>query len=1212
MYLKQLEMSGFKSFMSKTRLDFEPGMTSIVGPNGCGKSNISDALRWVLGEQSAKALRGSKMEDVIFNGTDARKPLGMAEVSVTFTDCEGSLGTDYHEVTITRRVFRSGEGQYFMNKTPCRLKDIKRLFMGTGVGTNTYSMLEQGRIDQILSARPEDRRAVFEEASGITKFKADKKEAMRKLEQTEANLLRLADVIREVKRQIGSLQRQAGKARRYKSLQEELQTLDLYATRHRVQAFDNDITEIENEAQALKAKLTEAQAEIARAEADSVALRAAQMETQREIGTVLETGVQARTQLDHTRETIETNGQRIAEYRTLAQRDTHEIEEAQRQAEQKRETLTARDAELREARQSHTAAEAELAANQKLYDQHREQMDAARATIQQLREDTVGIESLASRLQNELVAIENRERSNVIRRERLAAEKSQTARAAESHQRRKGEMTALLQDMETGIAGRRAELASAEAAHRTAGDEAETLQQALIELRSQRAANGARHDLLAEDDAAAEDFPAGSQLILDEANSLGIDRSAVLGPLANQLDTPAEYRKALEAALRAWLDAVIVRDSVAAVRVLQALDGKQAGTARLLIADMPAAEGAIAEEAAPAMTRLIDQVACGETVRPLLERLIGNVVVVDALDQAAAGALPRGAIAVTRSGQLLSALGAAELWMPDKAVSNPLARSYALDEVRRAAAELNDRIEQTEARLTQARAHHRDLDEAAADARTKLAEIERTFAQREGESQVVIREAATARKRLETVAYELDTLIQEQDGGGSEHDDIATRLEDVRRQRQEAAEALQEQTRELRSRENRSSEFHARLTDSRIRFAGLKQKVEHLASQRSTLAARIEELDAAIRGRSEGIETYAAGIERLESEISGAKTRLDELEATVQTNMSKADSLRRNQEKQGEALQQMEAVLVDRRKRADDIREAVSRFDIRRTETRMQRQNLLDRVTADYRITVTAIMTEPTNEEPQEMPPLEEAETRIAELRTKLEAMGPVNLVAIEEYQDLQERFAFLTEQEEDLVTSKQQLMDMIKKINVTTSAMFRETFTKVNQNFEDMFKRLFRGGSARLVLIDEDDILESGIEIIARPPGKRLQNVSLLSGGERTLTAVSLLFAIYMIKPSPFCLLDELDAALDDSNIGRFVTVLKDFLKQSQFVVITHNRQTIAASDVLYGVTMQENGISNTVSMKFNEAAKHADWVKPTTVEKTEAGRRKAEVSDA
>lgn len=1187
MYLKQLEMNGFKSFMAKTKLDFEPGMTAIVGPNGCGKSNISDALRWVLGEQSAKALRGSKMEDVIFNGTDARKPLGMAEVSVTFADCEESLGTDYHEVTITRRVFRSGEGQYFLNKTPCRLKDIKRLFMGTGVGTSTYSLLEQGRIDQILSSRPEDRRAVFEEASGITKFKADKREAMNKLDQTEANLLRLSDVITEVKRQIGSLQRQAGKAKRYKDFRDELQVLDLFTTRNRVKTYDRDIAEIAAESNALKTKLSEAQAEIEHTEQDSAGLRQAQMETQREIGTVLEAGVQARTQLDHTRELIETNGQRIGEYRALSQRDTAEIEEAQRQSHDKRQLLISLDEQLQTAQQGRRAAEEELAANQTAFDTHRQQIDSARGTIQKLREDSVSLEGLASRLQNELVEIENRERATVLQRERLTAEKSQVTRAAETHQRRRTEMTTLLEDMQAGLDRARRDVTAAEQEQSDASQRADSLQQHSSELRSKLAATGARLDLLAEDEAAAEDFPPGSQLVLSEDNPLQINRQDVLGPLAMQIQVPTDYRRALESALRAWLDAVIVISPTTAVTILRALESKQAGTARLLVAELP-----VPPPQPLSGNRLMDHVTCSDVVRTILERLIGNVLVVDALDPSA---LPVGAVAVTLTGQLFSSAGAAELWMPDKSVSNPLARTYALDEGRRTAADLNSQLSRNDDALVEARTAHDQLRTALTDARRKLAETERSVAQKEGESQVVTREAETARKRLETVTYELDTLLKEQAGGGTEREAIIARLDEARSHREQASVRLQEQTHDLRALEDRSGDFQSTLTDSRIRFAGLRQKSEHLDSQRATLAARVEELDGSIRGRSEGLESYSVNIERLEKEIATARNRLIELETIVQTNLTKAESLRRNQEKQAEALHQMDGHLSQRRKQAEEMRESIARFDIRRTETSMQRQNLLDRITSDYRISVDTVMAEP--EEPQELPPLEESETRIAELRTKLDAMGPVNLVAIEEYQELQERFAFLTEQEEDLVNSKQQLMELIKKINVTTSEMFRETFTKVNTNFEEMFKRLFRGGSARLVLLDEDDILESGIEIIARPPGKRLQSVSLLSGGERTMTAVSLLFAIYMIKPAPFCLLDELDAALDDSNIGRFVTVLKDFLQYSQFVVITHNRQTIAASDVLYGVTMQEKGISNTVSMKFSDAAQHSDWVKPATV---------------
>ncbi len=1190
MYLKQLEVAGFKSFMGRTRLAFEPGMTAIVGPNGCGKSNISDAMRWVLGEQSAKALRGSKMEDVIFNGTDNRKPQGMAEVSVTFADCEGTLETEFNEVTITRRVFRSGEGQYLINKTPCRLKDIQRLLMDTGVGTRSYSVLEQGRIDQILSSRPEDRRTVFEEASGITKFKADKKEALRKLDQTEANLLRLADVIREVKRQIGSLQRQAGKARRYKELHAELQHLDLHVTRHRVAAMDRDLAEMDAELAALAVKLETAQREIAEAEHENAALRQTQMDTEREIGAVVEAGVQVRSRLEHTREIITMNRQRRAEYEALTQRDTAEIESGRRRLDEQTARLESLGMETSQAENDETAARASLETCQKEFDAHRARIDAIRHAIQALREEAVGIESTSTRLQNELVELETRERAEVLRRERLTAEQAQLRRAADAQQAREASMEQELETLRTEAAARHEAVATAEAeATRLQAQRAE-LQQRGSELRSQAAACRARIELLENDEDAREEFPAGARLLLDAGNPLDLDPGTLIGTLASLVDTDPAWRPCVETALRAWLDAVVVTSPGAARRVLQDLAGRQAGAARLLVAPdaAPAAP-------APDGDRLVDKVRCPPGVRAVLERLIGHVRV--AADLAAIpDPLPPDAAWVTPGGALVAGTGAAEYWCSERAGANPFSRRYSMDEARREA-------DRTAAGLAECQSHLAAVDNALRACRERLQagaqavrDAERRLAQKEGERQVVASEAREAGKRLETVTWELESLQKQDNGAHENRRRIQEQLTETRSRREQTSSALQDQTGVLHTLEDEAAGHQLRLTDARVRHAGLNQRLEHLRTQQRDLDARIRDLRQAVDGRSHGLETYRAGIERLSTAIAEAEASLGGLEEDVRQHQERADSLRRNQQKQTEELREMEAALARRRDEAETLRKAASRLELRRSETRMQRQNAMDRVTADYRMTAEDVMSEPDEESSEPVPVMEEAEIRVAELRTKLEAMGPVNLIAIEEYQELEERFQFLTEQETDLVNAKQQLLDMIRNINRTTSEMFRSTFEQVNANFDTMYKKLFRGGSAKLVLVDEEDILESGIEIIARPPGKRLQNVSLLSGGERTMTAVALLFAIYMIKPSPFCILDELDAALDDSNIGRFVSVLQEFLHQSQFVVITHNRQTIAAASVVYGVTMPEKGVSNIMSMKFSEAAKHEDWVKPST----------------
>jgi chromosome segregation protein len=544
-HLKSIEISGFKSFAEKTKLAFEPGMTAIVGPNGCGKSNVSDAIRWVLGEQSAKALRGSKMEDCIFNGTQNRKPLGMAEVSITFTNCEEVLKTEFHEVTITRRVFRSGEGQYFINKTPCRLRDIQRLFMDTGVGTSSYSFMAQGRIDQILSARPEDRRAIFEEASGITKYKADKTEALRKLAHTEANLLRLADVIREVKRQIGSLQRQAGKARRYKDLKEEMRILDLYAARCRIRDFDRQRNELELQIKNFTEQAAILHATIEQAEADLQGRREEILQVERNISSAMEAMVQAQSRLDRTQDQIRMNQQRIAEYRVLAERDTREVDELTYQLQQRTETLITLDDDRPALEAQRSEAKAELDRTTALFDSHRLEIDSLRRRVQKLREETVSLESRASRVHNELMQIDNQERTTIIKRERLTAEKQQFTAVCEDFTKRIAEQQNQRTDRQRMVETALEETSRLDEERKLlAGRIAETQQQR-AQIQSKLAGFEARVEMLADEEEVKQDFPGGAQLLLDPANPLNASANVVLGPLSSKFSVPEAYTRAV-------------------------------------------------------------------------------------------------------------------------------------------------------------------------------------------------------------------------------------------------------------------------------------------------------------------------------------------------------------------------------------------------------------------------------------------------------------------------------------------------------------------------------------------------------------------------------------------------------------------------------------------------------------------------------------------
>lgn len=1182
MHLKSLEIVGFKSFADKTKLVFEPGMTAIVGPNGCGKSNVSDAIRWVLGEQSAKALRGSKMEDCIFNGTQSRKPLGMAEVNITFTNCENVLPTDYHEVTITRRVFRSGEGQYFINKTPCRLKDVQRLFMDTGVGTSSYSFMAQGRIDQILSARPEDRREIFEEASGITKYKSDKREALRKLEHTDANLLRLADVIREVKRQIGSLQRQAGKAQRYKTLREEMRTLDLFAAQARLKDFEKARIERESAVSELTERISNAHEEVQAADEKNIELRETILNMEREISSVMEAGVHAQSKLDRTQDMIRMNTQRIEEYRSLAERDTRELDELNRQLADR--TVMLADLEEKLASMKEQRQQAKLALDEctVAYDSHRRQIDTARQRVQQLRDETLNMESQASRLHNQLMQIETQERTTLIQRERLTSEKQQIGAVSEDYRKRTETLQQTLEILQGGVE---------EATERTREIEIrkqETVaairdeQQKRASLQSAIAARQATLDLLTDADEVQGDFPGGTRLLLDPANPLAADASVLKGALAQTINAPEHYTRALETALRSILDALVVENATAARALMASVSAAQKGAARLTA--LPDAGSPSPSLPAPDDMITLASVVTAESdaLRGLIDRLLGNVLFVEDLDHVPES-IPSGFAIVTADGILIRDNGVHEFWMSEPGATNPLRRKHAINGARQEVSRLEQETAQIAKRLEELHAVSETLDHQTADSRHDLDARRRELAQKEGEAQMVKREAKTSAQRLETVTWELDELIKKGGHWDEQKKTLTTQQAEMRQRRETASTEISEQNQELQKLETRHSDLQVLLTDRRVNFAGTDHRVEQYTTQRESVTSRMMEIQNALRGRSEGIQTYSASIEQLQQAVQTAQSQLGAMEEAVQTNAGRAEALRRSRSAESERLAELERMLNAARIQLEQQQEQKSKAEIQLTEVRMRRQNLCDRITGDYNLTLYEVMDAPEPSWGEEgILPVDAVENRVAELRTKLEAMGPVNLVAIEEYQEHEERYTFLSQQETDLVNAKKQLTEMIQTINITTSEMFRVTFEKANVNFEQMFAHLFNGGSAKLVLVNEEDVLDCGIEIIARPPGKRLQNISLLSGGERTLTAVALLFSIYQIKPSPFCMLDELDAPLDETNIGRFTDVLKQFLLQSQFVVITHNRQTISASNIIYGVTMPERGVSRIMSMKF------------------------------
>ncbi len=1181
MYLKTLEIIGFKSFADKTRLEFEPGMVAIVGPNGCGKSNVSDAIRWVLGEQRPSALRCAKMHDIIFNGSDNRKPLGMAEVSLTFSDCEEKLGVEYHEITITRRVFRSGEGQYFLNKTACRLKDIQRLFMGTGIGTTSYSVMAQGQIDAILSSKPEDRRAVFEEAAGITKFKADRKEALRKLAETDANLLRLTDVIREVKRQLGSMQRQVGKAKRYRELKDELRGLDLYVARHKLDAFDTHLADLDAQLANFESTMAEHQAALTAAEQNTAASHEELLRIEQQISAFQESATQTEAKLLRAQEVIRVNEQRIQEYENFSQRDTREINENHRQItllKEQRDTLAA---QLDDFTARHDASAGLLEELQYQHDEYRANIDQTRRDLQILRDEALQRERRAAQIQSQLAELESAHSAKRLQRERISAEHDQLDKSLHQLDASCAETMAQLLALQNDEANHAQTLQTLEDELAETTFSLQDAQQQRHHLNSGIMTTRARLETLSDRKELEDGLPEGNRQILDPANPLHLPHGALLGAVLDHINVPAELRLAVEAALRPWIDALLVDTPATASAILDQLASQpRPAAARLLIAATNAPAPHHSDAPFP---RLLDALTVSDTFRAAAEHLLGHVLL--APDTTPLPAAPNHAI-VTPRGILLHPHCAAELWNPDTASPAPLARRNHIQQLTTQLATLEPQLNTLTTTTEALQLRQSTLTDTLKQTRAQLDHARRLTAGKNGEVQTLQRDADRTRLRLSSLTAERDHLLGQTSEQDTQYTALSDELQHLISTRELHVERSATRSAELEHKETAFSDITTRLTEARISANSLKQQIDHARQHDTSLASRVDELTRIIQGRSQGIASYDEGIQRLSDEITTLTADLGTLQEERKNILAIIEDARYDKLQKRNALTAAETALAQTRATFETARDKKSSLDIDHAQQTMLRQNTLEKIYTDYGLTPDQFLDLPAHKWPDDTPPaIPDAEIRIAELNTKILDLGPVNLVAIEEYKELEDRHTHLTTQEADLLASKEQVTLLIQQLNTTSGDLFRQTFEQANANFGAMFAKLFNGGEARLVLIENpEDPLECGVDIIARPPGKRPQTISLLSGGERTMTAVSLLFSIYLIKPSPFAMLDELDAALDDSNIGRFVNALREFLTQSQFLIITHSQHTIAAADIVYGVTMPEKGISKTISIKLKE----------------------------
>jgi chromosome segregation protein len=1200
MKIKKLEIVGFKSFVDRTVVHFDHDVLGIVGPNGCGKSNIVDAIRWCMGEQSARHLRGRSMEDVIFSGSDSRAPHDFAEVTLTFeNDTPEDVPLEYKEyaeIAVTRRLHRSGESEYIINKTQVRLRDVTDLFLGTGAGTKAYSIVEQGKIGLIVSAKPEDRRLLIEEAAGITKFKSRKKQAEKKMELTQQNLLRVGDIVAEIDRNLASLKRQAAKAERYVSYRGELEDLQLHEAAHRYLELAGWIKLEGGEVERLTEGSEGARGELAIAEAE---LEGARLEAHA-VEETLEAAQNASFAADSTVKAGEAAIERAKDrLGALRRREEQAAGEQAEMAAQLGHLLAEHEVvraevvafEADEAGQAQRNAEEEA----KLGD-HAAAHATSEADVTGRRQAIAKAQAVSASAEAKLAGFDRRQVEIAARCEKVAAERGEVERSREETAARVAEHARAIEDLRTGkrVTAEekvRLEGSLSELKERIVGQE-----KAYEETKGELSRRRSRHGALVEMHARLEGVGAGTKALVRSKDA------CVLGLVADRIEAPAELTQALAGLLGSSLEDVVVDDVERGIALLEDLAQGKKGRATIRGQLTPYVAGARqdAPEDAAIVARLVDTLRFAPADEPLVQTLVGDALVVR--DLTAARRLRTGGVRaalVTLDGAVLHADGRIAGGQGDKLAAGFL-------DGKREARELAEEIQ----RLDAVASHRLEALQAS---RVELARVGAALDVARQQAHAGELALVTAEKDLQKAEERLASVSRRAEQLTSEGAELAGAIEEATFERAEAARVLEEARSVVEVTGAALGEAEAVLADARekleaqrqvvtackVATAGVREKLSAARGTASRLARSAEEL----RQRERRLDEELADNARAFGETAAAlmKHREDLQRALDEARVAHDDLARTRAafEELRTALLEREGGLKDLRARVDGIRAELAAHEMALRERQLSMEHLLGGVAEKFRGLQLGRVVGDYHMRP---PPDEVTHDRIDELGKLIERMGSVNLDAMREHAEAEERFTYYSSQKEDLEKALADLTRAIQQMNRESRRLFDATFAAINAKFQEIFPRMFRGGRAELRLTNPEDLLETGIDIVAQPPGKKLSSIELMSGGEKALTAVSLIFAIFQIKPSPFCILDEVDAPLDEANVARYNDIIRSMTDRSQFILITHIKRTMQMVDVLYGVTMPEAGVSKIVSVKMNEAARRAE---PRPVERAERAER-------
>jgi len=1179
MVFKRLKLQGFKSFCDKTVLELESGVTAIVGPNGCGKSNIVDAVRWVLGEQSIRTLRGLRTEDMIFNGTEDRPPLGYAEVTLTLDNRWNVLPVDFDEVSVTRRAFRSGDNEYLINKARCRLRDVLELFMDTGIGAHAYSLINQGQVDMILSSKPEDRRTLLDEAAGVAKYKARRKLALRKLTAAENNLLRLGDIINEVARQMRSLKRQVGAASRYSQYEKELRDIEV---RHAYGQYVSLVGQEKNLKEGMlqvKGDQEAATAALSKEEAAREQLGLDLLECDRQLLASRENVHSIDSQMDKLEGQTLVFKERLnaaAKGKQRAIEDSERLESTAKEMQADLDSIEKKRHELfkksEEARDKLTHKQKKLADITKVVEESEQAIETFRSSAARAADERAAvaarIESIASNVRT------TQERIKGLS-ERETSVKSRLKNCLKMSEKLEAEV----QKHESGLGGLEKKR---ETLRQTLSQKVSARNNLEVELnnaKEQRAEKNSRLESLCELRDRYEGFYAGARAVLMAKKQGEKYAKGVLGHVAELIQVEQQYEAAVEAALGDHVQTIVTKSVSDIDKCVDVLKQGAAGRATFIAADAAGDSG----KQAGGERKCSDLVKCDSEYRSVIEALLGDCVVVDTLKDAMGMSFNGSGRAVTLTGEVVLRCGAVTAGGSAGSQTGLLGREREIVELEKAVKKLDHGLDKQREALGRLAGEIADLEEqlvstqaGAEKVQAELAEARRKFYRQDEE-----------KKRYE---FEIEAFADDKSS-------LAEQLERLEREYAEASAVLAAAEKQSKDYVGRVDEHRERLGNRRAEMSSLTDKVTELKVTLSALEqllpgleterARVTEAHRDALKRAQECKEEA---EQAEKGIAEFARAMEEMERSAQQLMERKTAAQNavteiGKRKQGilEKIDLSEATLKDRRTRCQQLQERCHKLEVELSHITERVEALVAKVHSEHDTDLASLTDEQVGEDELSE---EERTQRVATLKRRLELMGTVNLRAVEEYDELKERHEFLLAQQKDLTKARDSLMQVIRKINETAEGMFMETFAGVRANFHEIFRHLFNGGMAKLSLEDEENVLECGIQIEARPPGKRLQNIALLSGGESALTAIALLFAIFKAKRSPFCILDEIDAALDEANTMRFLELLEGFAEQTQFVIITHNKRTMERAGTLYGVTMAERGVSQIVSVKLREEA--------------------------